>query len=93
MADIPAAKQNGYFSLLGSYAGRGGGISISGDSTPSPRCLTGDCASVSVCSRGGQLACVSSGECWPGALPWPAVPRSNECNVYLRDGIIFKKPD
>ena len=31
MADIPAAKQNGYFSLLGSYAGRGGGISISGD--------------------------------------------------------------
>ena len=58
---------------------------------PSPRCLTGDCASV--CSRGGQLACVSSGECWPGALPWPAVPRSNECNVYLRDGIIFKKPD
>ena len=31
VADIPAAKQNGYFSLLGSYAVRGGGISISGD--------------------------------------------------------------
>ena len=39
VADIPAAKQNGYFSLLGSCAGRGGGISISGDTPLESRVL------------------------------------------------------